>query len=102
VAAAADCLADDLRYVHASGLIEDKREFLQKISSGQRRYLSVTPHARRAFVEGGFGFVCGESETIVQRMNDQLCMRIVHTAVYRLGERPRLMVWQATTAVPAK
>src|SRR3546814_6729724 len=35
----APMLADDLTYVHANGLAEDKGEFLRKIVSGERRYL---------------------------------------------------------------
>ncbi|QUM71023.1 nuclear transport factor 2 family protein [Sphingopyxis granuli] len=91
-----DTLADDLRYVHANGLVEDKLEFLRKLTSGERRYLSFVAVDRRAYAENGFVFVYGDAEMEVERKEGKISNRLTYTAVYRDGETPQLMSWQST------
>ena len=95
----AELLADDLHYVHSNGMVEDKAEFLRKITSGERvfrRYEGVSRHARR---EGGFTFVFGEAEVEVDRQAGRLQNRLTYTAVYRDGPGPRFVVWHAVKSI---
>src|SRR6478672_11874174 len=63
--AIAELLEDDLHYVHANGMVEDKAEFLRKIRSGERRYRRFECRNRKTRNENGFTFVFGEAEVEV-------------------------------------
>src|SRR3546814_15539250 len=56
-------LADDLHYVHSTGVVEGKAEFLRKITSGARRFSSSRGFARNARRAGGFTFAFGAAST---------------------------------------
>src|SRR3546814_1753655 len=79
----APMLADDLTYVHANGLAEDKGEFLRKIVSGERRYLRFVATKRRVHQECELNFVLGEADMAVNRQARTISHRIVYTAVNR-------------------
>src|SRR3546814_15057070 len=76
----APMLADDLTYVHANGLAEDKGEFLRKIVSGERRYLRFVATKRRVHQEGELIFVFGEADMAVERQDGPLSHSLVYTA----------------------
>jgi ketosteroid isomerase-like protein len=95
----AELLAEDLHYVHANGMVEDKTEFLRKIVSGERRYLQFRGAGRRAHREGGFTFVFGEAEVEVERTAGRLKNRLTYTAIYRDGPGPRFFAWNAVRAI---
>src|SRR3546814_1825568 len=80
----APMLADDLTYVHANGLAEDKGEFLRKIVSGERRYLRFVATKRRVHQEGELIFVFGRSEEHTSEL--QSLMRISY-AVFCLKKK---------------
>lgn len=92
-------LADDLHYVHANGIVEDKPEFLRKIIDGERKYLKFNSLRREARQEGGFTFVFGEVDIEVERTAGLLKNQLVYTAVYRHASEPRFCAWQASPAV---
>lgn len=94
-----DTLADDLRYVHANGVEEDKAEFLRKLISGERRYLSFVPVKRTARHENGLTFIFGEADMEVEKKDGVVRNRLIYTAVYRGGESAQLVAWQATKSV---
>lgn len=100
VASLNELLADDLHYVHANGLLEDKAEFIRKITSGERSYLRFGVTKREVRQEGGFTFVFGEADVEVDRVAGNLTNTLTYTAIYRNGPGPRFMAWHAvTTAV---
>jgi ketosteroid isomerase-like protein len=92
-------LADDLHYVHANGMVEDKIEFLRKIRSGERRYLTFTSIERRMHREGICIFVFGEAGVAVDRSGDILRNRLTYTAIYRDGAGPRFFAWHAVKSL---
>jgi len=96
-----ELLADDLHYVHANGIVEDKAEFLRKILSGERKYLKFKSLHREARQEGGFTFVFGEVDIEVERAAGFLKNQLVYTAVYRHASEPRFCAWQASPAARA-
>lgn len=91
-----DTLADDLRYVHANGVEEDKAEFLRKLISGERRYLSFVPDKRTARHENGLTFIFGEADMEVEKKDGVVRNRLIYTAIYRGAESAQLVAWQAT------
>jgi ketosteroid isomerase-like protein len=46
-------LADDLIYAHASGVLDTKRSYIDKIMSGRQKYASLTQHHMIAREAGG-------------------------------------------------
>ena len=99
VAALESLLADDLHYVHANGMIEDKAEFLRKITSGERVYRQFSAIEREARQEGGFTFVFGEANVEVDRAAGNLKNRLTYTAAYRNEGSPRFMAWHAVKSI---
>lgn len=94
-------LADDLRFVHSNGIVEDKAEFLRKLSSGERQYRRYQADSRRTCQEGGFTFVFGEADAEIGRAAGNLRTRMTYTAIYRHLPEPRLFAWQSTKSTPA-
>jgi len=91
-------LEDDLHYVHANGMVEDKAEFLRKIRCGERRYRRFTSRSRQVLSEGGFTFVFGEADVEVDTTRGLVQNVLVYTAIYRDTETPRLLAWHAVKA----
>lgn len=97
--AIAELLEDDLHYVHANGMVEDKVEFLRKIRSGERRYRRFASRCRQARHESGFTFVFGEAEVEVNTRVGLVQNVLAYTAIYRDADEPRLMAWHAVKAL---
>ena len=98
VSALEDLLEHDLHYVHANGAVEDKSEFLRKITSGERRYRCFTLRNREVRRESGFTFVFGEVDVEVLTTKGLVQSKLAYTAIYRDADRPRLMAWHAVKA----
>ncbi len=88
-------IADDLRFVHSNGVVEDKAEFLRKLRVGERRYLGYRALTREVWLEGGFGFVFGEADARIERPGGGTATRMTYTAIYRLAPSPRLFAWHS-------
>jgi hypothetical protein len=99
LAALAELLEDDLHYVHANGMVENKSEFLRKIRSGERRYRRFASRHRETRNEGGFTFVFGEAEVEVNTTVGLVQNVLAYTAIYRNADEPRLMAWHAVKAL---
>jgi ketosteroid isomerase-like protein len=95
VAALDALIAEDLRFVHSNGTVEDKAEFLRKLRDGERRYLRYAALAREVRQEGGFSFVFGEADAEIARPGGGLATRMTYTAIYRNAPRPRLFAWHS-------
>jgi ketosteroid isomerase-like protein len=52
-------LADDATYFHATGLAENKTQFLEKMRSGARKFQSVIPQDLQVRTYGDTGIVTG-------------------------------------------
>jgi hypothetical protein len=94
-----DLLPDDLHYVHANGAVEDKAEFLRKLTSGERIYRRFEAISRIAKHEKEFTFVFGEAEVEVDRAAGNLKNRLTYTAVYRNHPEPRFFAWHAVKSI---
>ena len=92
-------LAEDLHYVHANGVVEDKAEFLSKLRSRERIYRRFEAITRDAREEGDFTFVFGEAAVEVDRAAGNLKTRLTYTAIYRNRNEPRLVAWHAVKSV---
>lgn len=88
-------IADDLRFVHSNGVVEDKAEFLRKLRDGERRYLVYAARTREVRQEGGFSFVFGEADAEIERPGGGIRTRMTYTAIYRNAPQPRLFAWHS-------
>ncbi len=91
-------IADDLRFVHSNGTVEDKAEFLRKLRTGERRYLAYRALSREVRQEGGFSFVFGEAGAEIERPGGGIRTRMIYTAIYRHAPQPRLLAWHSVKA----
>lgn len=87
-------LADDLRYTHANGMIEDRAEFIRRIASGERKYEDVKLIERTVSKQEGFTVVFGQTEVSVMSKLGLVVNRLDYTAIYRDSD-PRLFVWSS-------
>jgi ketosteroid isomerase-like protein len=70
-----DLLAEDLIYVHSNGNVDNEKAFLDGLTSGRSKYLSIEPITMNARALGDFVFVDGRGKFQVQsngQVNDLL------------------------------
>lgn len=90
-------LADDLVYVHSSGSVESKEQFLDTIRSGRLRYKRIVAEETRIKSAGNIAVVTGRSSVEVEREGKPQSFRVRFTAVYeKSGAGWRLSAWQTT------
>ena len=91
-------LADDLQYVHSTGQVENRRQFVGSIASGERRYLKITAVERQVIMLGDHSaLVRGRGLFQVMTGGKELELDLRYLAVYGLrGDgRWRLRSWQS-------
>jgi len=93
--------SDDLRYVHSSGGIDTKRQFLDSIRSGALRFKSMTAGDSRVRTYGDTGVVNARYDLVLELgRKDVVPMTIQYLTVYvKSGSRWQI-VTQQTTRVP--
>jgi hypothetical protein len=91
-------LADDLQYVHSTGDVENRQQFIDSMVSGERRYLRITPMERQVILLGGrSALVRGRGQFEVVLKGNRLDLDLRYLAIYGLGGdgRWRLRSWQS-------
>lgn len=92
-------LADDLTYIHSSGIVETKKESMASIATKVLRYVSIQPSDVRVRVYGDTAVMTGRVAMYVFSRGKELNLQNLFTAVYvRQGGEWRLTVWQSTSA----
>ena len=94
-------IAEDLRFVHSNGVVEDKAEFLRKLRTGERRYLLYRAIARDVRQEGGLSLVFGEADAEIARPGGGIRTRMIYTAIYRNAPQTRLLAWHSVKSPAA-
>jgi uncharacterized protein (DUF885 family)/ketosteroid isomerase-like protein len=94
-------LAQDLRYVHSTGLVEGKPQFLETIRSGRLRYLSIDVRELDVRQYGDAAIITGfiEAKGEAQGNPVDLALRYTDAYVNREG-RWQLIAWQSTRLPP--
>lgn len=96
-AALAGLLADDLTYTHSNGVVENKAQFLESLSSGRLRYLSIEPSEVVVRVYGDTAILTGRSTMKVKTGEQETTLPIRFTDVWvRQAGRWRMAAWQST------
>ena len=90
-------LDEDLVYIHSTGEMETKAEFLERVRSGKLRYRSIQPAAARVRTVGSVAIVTGRAKVGVTSDGADRDLEILYTSVYRkTGGRWKLLSWQST------
>ena len=96
-------LAEDLTYIHASGIVDTKHSFLEAIRSGQLHYISWTPSNLHARVQGDMAVIDGEYDIRVSdtRLKPApFSVNVFILTVYaRRDGRWQQIAWQSTRDV---
>ncbi len=79
-------LADDLTYIHSSGVIDTKNSFLKDIASGHIVYLFIIPEKVTATTDGNYGWIYGRANVRFKlaSMTVNIDQYISFVEVYRL------------------
>lgn len=91
-------LADDLQYVHSTGQVDSREQFLASIAGGALRYLKIAPMERQVVMLGhDAALVRGHGRMLAMAGGDRLDMEIRYLAIYALGGDGhwRLRAWQS-------
>jgi len=90
-------LADDLQYVHSTGQVANREQFIASIASGEFRYLAVTPLERQVVMLGNYSaLVRGRARFQVETGGAKLDLHIRYLCIYTESDgRWRLRSWQS-------
>jgi hypothetical protein len=93
-------MADDVTYVHASGMVDTKISYLAAIRSGQLHYISWQPENLRVRVLGNTAVITGEyavrvADSRVQPTPFNIRIFILSVYTWRSG-RWQQIAWQST------
>jgi hypothetical protein len=90
-------LADELAYVHMTGEVEDREQFIASVASGTRRYLAIASVERRVDFPGpGAAVVQGRARFEVEAGPNRIAFDSRYLAVYGFADGAwRLRAWQS-------
>ncbi|PMS21262.1 DUF4440 domain-containing protein [Trinickia dabaoshanensis] len=91
-------LSDSVSYVHTNGKRETKRQFIEAISGGHRRYRQIELQSQEVLPLGSDTcVVTGRALVEIEANNGALLFPIAYTAIQaQEGGHWRLVAWQAT------
>ena len=94
-------LSDDLTYVHASGLVQSKAEFIADLQSSKRVYKSITNSDVNVRLLQGTAIITSKSEINVSfdGKENALCLQVIEVYAKR-NERWQLIAYQSTRVKP--
>jgi hypothetical protein len=94
-------LGDDLTYIHASGLVQNKAEFLADLQSGKRTYTLIKNSDVNVRLLKGAAVVTARSEIHVVHEGKENDLSIRVTEVYALRKGHwQLIAYQSTRMTP--
>ncbi|MCX4160515.1 MULTISPECIES: nuclear transport factor 2 family protein [Paraburkholderia] len=90
-------LSDGVSYVHTNGKRETKRQFIDAITAGRRRYRQIEIQSQEVLPVGDTCVVTGRALIEMEANNGALLFPIAYTAIHtQEGGQWRLVAWQAT------
>lgn len=94
-------LADDLVYVHSSGTVENKAEFVANVLAGKLVYGKIEVERAQVRFFGSVAVVTGTANMEVSAQGKAQTLRLHYTDVYakRKG-RWQMVSWQSTRLTP--
>jgi ketosteroid isomerase-like protein len=97
VAALDRILADDLVYTHSTGAVDDKKQYLASIKSGDLTYLAYEPLEAKIRVYGNVAIINGRAQVKARSKGQDTSALLRYTAVYvKRDGRWQFASWQST------
>jgi hypothetical protein len=94
-------LGDDLTYIHASGLVQSKAEFIADLKSGKRSFTSIKTSDVSVRLLKGTAVITARSETHVVHEGKENALTLRVTEVYALRKAHwQLIAYQSTRVTP--
>lgn len=93
-------LADELRYVHGNGLVQDRAAYLEAAVGGAMTYTAITPVQQQVRVlSPQVALLTGSNRVAVLLDGKPLQLDVLYTAVYVQQDGTwKLTAWQSTPA----
>lgn len=93
-------LADELRYVHGNGLVQDRAAYLEAAVGGVMTYTAITPVQQQVRVlSPQVALLTGSNRVAVLLDGKPLQLDVLYTAVYVQQDTTwKLTAWQSTPA----
>ncbi|MEP7274483.1 MAG: nuclear transport factor 2 family protein [Acidobacteriota bacterium] len=90
-------LADDLVYTHSTGNVENKKEFLAGLESGNLRYLSIESDENKVRVYGDTAIINGRARVRLSARGQEqaFTLRFIDVYVKRNGNW-QMVAWQSS------
>ncbi|MGO9271903.1 MAG: nuclear transport factor 2 family protein [Terriglobia bacterium] len=101
VPALENLLSDDLVYTHASGLRQNKAEFLASIRSGEIQYHSFTPQDVKVRLYGSTAVVTGHASVMARTKGQEVSSELLYLEAFvKQDGRWQLVAWQSLRMGP--
>jgi hypothetical protein len=96
-------LHDDLRYTHSNGIVQNKKELIEGIESGQLKYRSIAARDTQVRMLGDVAVLLGNALLQISAKHEDLNFEVYFTAVYVQQQGNwQLVAWQSTQAAAKK
>ena len=94
--------SDDLRYSHSSGVVDTKASFIDVLTKGTTKYLSVDYEEQNfTFPAPGIALMTGRAKFKIGTPNGDIDPTLVFLAVWRLEDGQwRFLAWQSCKLTP--
>jgi hypothetical protein len=90
-------LSDDLHYAHSSGAVDTKASYMESLTSGRLKYVSMQYEARDfTFPAPGVALMIGRANVEVAKADGKTAMKLTFLAVWREEQGHwRFLAWQS-------
>ena len=95
------CLHEDLVYVHGSGLVETRDQYIDLLVSGKRKYLSYDPVERKVRTFGDSTVFTGRLVVSIPGETGPAFHKLTYTAVYSHQPTMKMVSWHACASKPS-
>lgn len=95
-----ELFTDDLIYLHSTGVIDDKKVYLDGLKSGRTKYLAIDYQPDEYRFAKDFALILGRVDMKVLVGGEERKVRALVVSTWRfINGRWKMMIWQATTQV---
>jgi hypothetical protein len=90
-------LSDELTYIHTSGQVDTKAQFIEALRSGELKYESISPDDVKVRIHKAAAVVAGHARMKVKSRGQTQSFSIRFLDVYaRRNDRWQMVAWQST------
>jgi len=95
-----ELFTDDLIFLHSTGVIDDKKVYLDGLKTGKTKYLAIDYQPDEYRFAKDFALILGRVDMKVLVGGEERRVRALIVSTWHfMNGRWRMMIWQATTQV---